>query len=72
MTPRIVNKVSCVQRINDECYFWWQAEYLAKLKCHCSWQAQYWVRLDNDTGWSALVFNSVVLRPICCVLNQGK
>ena len=25
-TPRIVNNVSCVKRINDECYFSWQAQ----------------------------------------------
>ena len=25
VTPRIVNNVSCVKRINDECYFSWQA-----------------------------------------------
>ena len=36
---RIVNSVSCVTRINDECYF--------------SWQAQYLVSLDNDTCYSA-------------------
>ena len=31
VTPRIVNSVSCVKRINDECYFSWQAQYLVKL-----------------------------------------
>ena len=31
VTPRIVNNVSCVNRINDECYFAWQAEYLVSL-----------------------------------------
>ena len=36
---RIVHNVSCVKRINDECYF--------------SWQAQYLVSLDNDTCYSA-------------------
>ena len=29
VAPRIVNNVSGVQRINDECYFSWQAQYLA-------------------------------------------
>ena len=32
VTPRIVNNVSCVKRINDECYFSWQAQYLVKFK----------------------------------------
>ena len=31
VTPGIVNNVSCVNRINDECYFAWQAEYLVSL-----------------------------------------
>ena len=31
VTPRIVNYVSCVKRINDECYFSWQAQYLVSL-----------------------------------------
>ena len=44
VTPRIVNNVSCVNRINDECYFSWQAQYLVKFKCHFSWQAQYSVK----------------------------
>ena len=26
VAPRIVNNVSCVKRINDECYFSWQAQ----------------------------------------------
>ena len=26
VAPRIVNNVSGVQRINDECYFSWQAQ----------------------------------------------
>ena len=39
VTPRIVNNVSFVSRINDECYF--------------SWQAQYLVSLDNDACCSA-------------------
>ena len=42
MTPvalRIVNRVSCVKRIDHERYF--------------SWQAQYLVSLDNGTCCSA-------------------
>ena len=39
VTPRSVNNVSCVKRINDEIHF--------------SWQAQYFVTLDNDTCCSA-------------------
>ena len=53
VTPRIVNNVSCVNRINDERYFSWQAQYLVKFKCHVSWQAHYLVSLDNDTCCSA-------------------
>ena len=44
VAPRIVNSVSCVKRINDECYFSGQAQYLVKFKCHFSWQAQYSVK----------------------------
>ena len=43
VTPRVVNNVSCVKRINDECHF--------------SWQAQYLVSLNYDTCCSALVNN---------------
>ena len=39
VTPRIVNSVSSVTRINHEIHF--------------SWQAQYLVSLDNDTCCSA-------------------
>ena len=39
VTPRIVNSVSCVTRINREIHFLWQAQYL--------------VSLDNDTCCSA-------------------
>ena len=53
VTPRNVNNVSCVKRINDECYFSWQAQYLVKMKCHFSWEAQYLVRLVNDSCCSA-------------------
>ena len=39
VTPRIVNSVSCVKRIDHESHFAWQALYL--------------VSLDNDTCCSA-------------------
>ena len=39
VAPRFVNNVSGVKRINDECYF--------------SWQAQNLVSLDYDTCCSA-------------------
>ena len=39
VAPRIVNSVSNLTRITDECDF--------------SWQAQYLVRLDTDTCCSA-------------------
>ena len=32
VTPRIVNSVSCVTRINHEIHFSWQAQYLVKLE----------------------------------------
>ena len=39
VAPRTVNSVSCVERIDHDSHF--------------SWQAQYSVRLDNDTCCSA-------------------
>ena len=39
VTPRIVNSVSCVKRIDHESL--------------SSWQAQYSVSLDNDACYSA-------------------
>ena len=56
VTPRIVNNVSCVKRINDECYFSWQAQYLVKCKCHFSWQAQYSVKFGMIAGARNVVF----------------
>ena len=54
VAPRIVNNVSCVKRINDECYFSsWQAQYLVKLKCHFSWQAQYSLKFGMIAGAGA-------------------
>ena len=41
VTPRIVNSVSCVTRINQN------------HEIHFSWQAQYLVSLDNDSCYSA-------------------
>ena len=32
VTPRIVNSVSCVKRIDHESHFSWQAQYLLKLE----------------------------------------
>ena len=32
VTPRIVNSVSCVKRIDHESHFLWQAQYLLKLE----------------------------------------
>ena len=32
VTPRIVNNVSCVKRINHEIHFSWQAQYLVSLE----------------------------------------
>ena len=55
-TPRIVNNVSCVKRINDECYFSWQAQYLVKCKCHFSWQAQYSVKFGMIARARNVVF----------------
>ena len=56
VTPRIVNIVSCVNRINDECHFSWQAQYLVKLKGHFSWQAQYSVKFGMIAGARNVVF----------------
>ena len=55
---RIVNNVSCVKRINDACYFSWQAQYLVKFKCHFSWQAQYSVKFGMIAGARNVVFFS--------------
>ena len=43
VTPRIVNNVSCVKRIDHESHFAWQAKYLVKFKCYFSWQVQHLV-----------------------------
>ena len=32
VTPRIVNSVSCVKRIDHDSHFSWQAQYLLKLE----------------------------------------
>ena len=56
VSPRIAKNVSCVKRINDECCFSWQAQYLVKLKCHFSWQAQYWVKFAMIAGAQNVVF----------------
>ena len=56
VTPRIGNNVSCVKRINDECYFSWQPQCLVKFKCHFSWQAQYSVKFGMIAGARKVVF----------------
>ena len=56
VTPRIVNSVSCVKRIDHESHFAWQAQYLVKLKCHLSWQAQYSVKFGMIAGARNVVF----------------
>ena len=50
VSPRIVNSVSCVKRIDHESHFAWQAQYLVKLKCHFSWQAHYLVKFGMIAG----------------------
>ena len=56
VTPRIVDNVSCVKRIDHESHFAWQAQYLVKLKCHFSWQAQYSVKFGMIAGARNVVF----------------
>ena len=56
VTPRIVNNVSFVSRINHEIHFSWQVQYLVKLKCHFSWQAQYSVKFGMIAGARNVVF----------------
>ena len=56
VTPRIVNNVSFVSRINHEIHFSWQAQYLVKFKCHFSWQAQYSVKFGMIAGVRNVVF----------------
>ena len=41
VTPRIVNSVSCVTRIDYECRFAWQVQYLLKLEADSCCSA-YW------------------------------
>ena len=50
VTPRIVNSVSCVKRIDHESHFAWQAQYLVKFKCHFSLQAQHSVKFGMIAG----------------------
>ena len=56
VSPRIVNNVSFVSRINHEIHFSWQAQYLVKCKCHFSWQAQYSVKFGVIAGARNVVF----------------
>ena len=56
VTPRIVNSVSCVKRIDHKRHFAWQAQYLVKLKCHFSWQAQYSVKFGMIAGARKVAF----------------
>ena len=56
VTPRIVNSVSCVKRIDHESHFALQAQYLVKFECHFSWQAQYSVKFGMIPGARNVVF----------------
>ena len=60
VAPRIVNDVSCVKRINDECYFSWQAQYLVMLERHlCAPRivnnVSYVMRINHEShfAWQA-------------------
>ena len=53
VTPRIVNSVSCVKRIDHESHL---AQYLVKFECHFSWQAQYSVKFGMIAGARNVVF----------------
>ena len=61
VTPRIVNSVSCVKRIDHESHFAWQAQYLVKLKCHFSWQAQHSVKFGMIAGARKVIFQYKML-----------
>ena len=54
VTPRIVNSVSCVKRIDHDSHFAWQAQHLVKFKCHFSWHAQYSVKFGMIVQSSTL------------------
>ena len=56
LSPRILNDVSCVTRINHEMHFAWQAQYLVKLECDFSWQAQHLVTFWEIAGARNVVF----------------
>ena len=59
VSPRIVNSVSCVTRINYEIRFSWQAQYLVMLNCHFSWQAQHSVKFRMIAGArNVVIFNT--------------
>ena len=57
MSPRIVNSVSFVTRINHEIHFSWQAQYLVRLgndtccSAHCN-SVSYVTRINDETHFS--------------------
>ena len=66
VAPRIVNNVSGVKRINDECYFSWQAQYLV------SWRdisvaprivtnVSYVMRINHESHFPWQAQQSVIL-----------
>ena len=59
VAPLIVNSVSCVNRVDHDIHFSWQAQHLVKLKCHFSWQAQYSVKFGMIAGArNVVIFNT--------------
>ena len=71
VTPRVVNSVSCVKRIDHESHFAWQAQYLVKLKCHFSWQAQYSVKFGMIAGARNVVFFNRKMLGLTAKCNLG-
>ena len=55
LTPRIVNNVSCVTRINHEIHFAWQAQYLVSLDYDtcCSAHCKQRFMCDKDESWQS-------------------
>ena len=62
VTPRIVNNVSSMIRINHESDFAWQVQHLVKFKCHFSWQVQHLVKFGRIAGARNVVFFIVAPR----------
>ena len=60
-----------MKRINDECYFSREAQYLVKFKRHFSLQAQYSVKFGMIAGAQNVVFFNNKMLPVGVKSNLG-